>query len=343
MRAATIRDFGAPECIEIEDRPIPTPTDDDILLAVHFAAANHVDTFVRSGRWRTPLAFPFTVGRDAVGRVAGVGAAVTGVEIGQWVWCNSLGHDGRDGATAEFVVAPQAHVYPLPTGIEPAEMIALAHPAATACLALFRHGRLTESAAVLVEGAAGNIGSAACLLARAAGAEVVATCHSRDREYVTGLGAHRVLDYGDIAELVETLGEESVDLVVDTSGRNELERSVRLLRRGGRVVLIAGLSSTPALPVGAVYLKNLSITGFAISYATTEELAWTADCVNDAVSRLGLRPRAVHVLPFEDIAAAHRMLEDGTDAPGKLVIDVAGHGRANRDPRLPTVHDPRRT
>jgi 2-desacetyl-2-hydroxyethyl bacteriochlorophyllide A dehydrogenase len=326
MRTAVIHCCGAPQEIEIIEAEVPTPTRDEVLISVEYAAVNHVDTFVRSGAWATPMSCPFTVGRDAVGRVAAVGSAVDRFHPGQQVWCNSLGHDGRNGATAEFVTTSQRRVYPMPHGITPEEMAALAHPAATAQLALFRHARLTVNETVLIVGAAGNIGSAAVVLARAAAARVVATAHPRDHDYLRRLGADTVLDYRDDETFVARCSGE-IDVILDTSGNNDLPRFVNMLQRHGRVVLIAGMTSQPVLPVGPVYLKSLNVTGFAISYATVDELENTARHLNWAVENLGLRPRHVEVLDLGDVATAHELLERG-EVRGKLVIDITGRACA---------------
>src|SRR5207253_765147 len=111
------------------------------------------DTFVRSGAWRTPLEFPFVIGRDLVGTVAAAGAGAGGFRVGDRVWCNSLGHDGRQGAAAEQAVVPVDRLYHLPDGVDPVDAVALAHPAATAHLALFTHGRLRAGESVAVLGA----------------------------------------------------------------------------------------------------------------------------------------------------------------------------------------------
>ena len=322
MRAAVIHSCGSPASIQVMEREIPKPTADEVMVAVDYAAVNHVDTFVRSGRWATPLSFPFTVGRDAVGKVTAVGPAVDRVHVGQRVWCNSLGYDGRDGATADFVMVSQRRAYQVPPGIRSHEMAALAHPATTAYLALFQHAQLKVHERVLVIGAAGNVGGATVVLARAAGASVVAVAHPRDHDYVRRLGADIVLGHRDRQALV-TGNRDDVDVVIDTSGSNDLSLFVDVLRRHGRIVLIAGMSAEPVLPVGAVYLKNLTISGFAISHATIEELENAARHVNWAIGVLGLRPRRVKLFDLSDVGKAHDLLERG-DVRGKPVIEIGG-------------------
>jgi NADPH:quinone reductase-like Zn-dependent oxidoreductase len=95
-------------------------------------AVDPVDAFVRSGAYATPTPFPFVVGRDVVGTVAETGPGAVGFRVGDRVWCNSLGHGGRQGACAEYSVVPVDRLYHLPDGVDPVTAVAALHPAATA-------------------------------------------------------------------------------------------------------------------------------------------------------------------------------------------------------------------
>ncbi len=322
MRAAVIDRHGPPQCITLRELPVPTPGPDEVLVRVAFGSVNHVDTFVRSGAWRTPLAFPFVVGRDAVGTVVEAGdAAAAEFRAGDEVWTSSLGYDGRDGALAELVRVPRARLYRCPAGLPASELVALAHPASTAWLALFRHGHLRAGMRVLVVGGGGNVGWSAVHLAVAAGAVVVTTCGTDDAFDLDRAGATPV----DRAARLDrsTLGG-AVDLVVDTAGRNDLEAYLDVLAPGGRVVLLAGMATRASFPVGALYLNAATVTGFAISQASVEDLALAARHVVDAVERTGLRPRRLSSVPLELVAAAPARLERG-EGRGKVVVAVAAH------------------
>lgn len=320
VRAAVIDRFGPAGAIEVRDVPPPAPGPDDVLVRVTHGSVNHVDTFVRSGAWRTPLAFPFVVGRDAVGTVVACGAAAAGTwSVGDVVWTSSLGHDGRDGALAEHVCVPRARLYRVPPGVAPAELAALSHPGTTGWLALFRHGRLRAGQRVLVVGGGGNVGWAAVHLAVHAGATVLATAREEDHADLRTAGATPLDVREDLT--VDALGG-GVDLVVDAAGANDLERYVGVLRHGGRIVLLAGLRATATLPVGRLYLTGATVTGFTISQASVEDLAEAARHLADAVVHTGLRPRRVVVVPLDGVADAHHRLETG-HVRGKVVVDVA--------------------
>ncbi|KZV42181.1 putative quinone oxidoreductase [Dorcoceras hygrometricum] len=325
MRAAFVRKLGGPEAIEIGQLPVPACGPRDVLARVEALGVNHVDTFVRSGAYATPVPMPFIVGRDFVGRVVATGEAVRGFAPGDRVWCNSLGHAGRQGAFAEYALAPAERVYPLPDGVDPAEAVSLLHAAATAWLGLFREGALKPGETVYVGGAGGGVGSAAVQLAVATGARVLGAASGADAGWVRGLGVAAVFDYRDPAlyEHIGAAAADGVDLYWDTSGHHDFERTLPLLRRGGRVILAAGLKgSAPPLPVGALYTRDASLRGFAISNAPVQDLAEAARSINrhlaagDLKTRIGLR------LPLEDTARAHRLLEDpgGGHVGGRIVV-----------------------
>ncbi len=313
MRAAFIERLGPPQNISYGEVPDPLPGPHDVLVDITAVSANPVDTFVRSGLFRTELDFPFVIGRDLVGRVASAGPGAPGFAPGDLVWCNSLGHAGRQGAAAERAVVPADRLYHLPTGVDPVQAVAVVHPAGTAYLGLFRHGRVRPGETVLVAGAAGNVGSAMVVLAAEAGARVIATASPEDADYCRSLGAAEVLDYREPpATALQRAGIRSgIDVHLDTSGANDLATAVELLAPRGRIVLLAGATSSPVLPVGPLYMKDCSIHGFVISHATTGELAEAATTVNRLLSAGLLRPRSVEELPLSAASDVHRRLEQG--------------------------------
>src|SRR3954454_19576634 len=119
MRAAWIDQLGPAESIRYGELPVPSYGATDVLVQVEATAVNPVDTFVRSGQYHTPLAFPFVVGRDLVGTVAALGSGASHFAVGDRVWSNSLGHAGRQGAAAEYTAVPCERLYPLPDDIDP--------------------------------------------------------------------------------------------------------------------------------------------------------------------------------------------------------------------------------
>jgi NADPH:quinone reductase-like Zn-dependent oxidoreductase len=263
--------------------PVPGPT--DVLVRTELTAVNHVDTFVRSGGYATHTPFPFVIGRDLVGSVVRTGEGVDEFAIGEKVWCNSLGHRGRQGSFAEFAVVPRERLYRLPAQADPAIAASVLHTAATAYLGLFRTGSLRPGETVVVVGAAGGVGSAAVQLAVAAGARVFATAAPQDFDWCRRCGAHLLIDYRDQAlpALLAQAAPEGFDLWWDNSERH-VDLAVPLLKRGGRIIALAGMAARPVLPMGALCTRDASIRGFVISNASAADLAEAAAVINDLLA-----------------------------------------------------------
>lgn len=322
MRAAHVTELGPAENIRVGELDVPEPGPTDVLVRVSATAVNPVDTFVRSGAYPTTTPFPFVVGRDLVGEVAALGPGAAGFRLGERVWCDSLGHDGRQGAAAEYAVVPVERLYRLPADVDPVNAVAVAHPTATAQLALFTHGGLTVGETVYVAGGAGHVGGAAIVLAARAGARVVASAAADDLDHCRRLGADTVLDYRDpeFGERLRAAVPGGVGVHLNTSGKHDLGLAVDLLARRGRIVLLAGIGATPELPVGRLYTRGGSTIGFAISDATIPELAAAAARINQLLAAGVLAPRGVAVLPLDSAAEAHRRLEAGEARGSRIVL-----------------------
>lgn len=273
---------------------------------------NHVDTFVRSGAFRTPVQWPLIVGRDLVGEVVSTGAD-SPYTAGDLVWTSSLGFEGRPGAAAEMALIETGRCYRLPAGVAPPEAVAVFHGASTATLAL-RRARLSAGEHVFVHGAGGGVGAAVVQIAAAAGARVTAT--ARRPEQVAWLGGLT----GDIT-VVDTSDQpprpSGVDVHWDCTGTIPLGEAVDSLSPGGRAVVTAR-RVVDDVPAGQLYLRDLSILGFVLSRADAADLRWSADEVNRLLAE-GMRVPVAHTMRLSEAATAHRMVESGS-AHGKIVL-----------------------
>jgi NADPH:quinone reductase-like Zn-dependent oxidoreductase len=322
MQAAWIENFGAADSIRHGELPVAAPGPTDVLVRVTASPVDPVDILVRSGRYRTPVTFPFVVGRDLVGTVVTVGSPMLEFALGESVWCNSLGHGGRQGAAAEYAVVSADRLYRLPDGVDPVDAVAVVHPGATAYLALITHARLQAGETVYIAGGAGHVGSAAIVLAVRAGARVIASASAADLGYCHSLGATVAFDYRDplLIQHIAEVAPDGVDVHLDTSGHADLETAVNLLAPRGRIIAMAGFSARPELPVGRLYSRNGQLLGFAISNASTSELAAAAHRLNQLLADGSLTPRQVEVLPLAATAEAHRRLEEGRARGVRLVL-----------------------
>lgn len=321
MLAAYIRATGGVERIEVGQLPTPAPGPTDVVIRMEASGVNHVDLFVRSGAYPTHTPFPFVIGRDIVGTVVATGPGVTGFGPGDRVWCNSLGHAGRQGAFAEYAVAPVERVYPLPAGVAPEQAAPVLHAGATAYLGLFREAGLTAGETVFVAGAGGAVGSAVVQLAVAAGARVVATASRRDLSWCTRCGAAAVVPYDaeDLDGRLRAAAPDGFDVWWDNSGRNDFGRALPLLRLGGRILVMAGLAASPTLPVGQLYLRDASLRGFVISNASVSDLAAAAAMVNSALAAGHLRYRVGATYTLAHAAEAHAAMESGS-VRGRILV-----------------------
>ncbi|SEE36140.1 NADPH:quinone reductase [Streptomyces sp. 2231.1] len=236
MRAITVRDREAGvNGPVLEDMPHPHAAENDVIVRVHAAGFTRGEldwpgTWTdRAGRDRTPS----VPGHEVSGVVAELGYGTTGLSVGQRVF--GLTDWTRDGSLAEYVAVEARNLAPLPADIDHTVAAALPISGLTAWQGLFDHARLAAGQTVLVHGAAGGVGSIAVQLARQAGARVIGTGRSTDRDTVLGLGADTFL----ALDTDQWAAADQVDVVFDVIGGTVLERSAPLVRAGGTLVTIA--------------------------------------------------------------------------------------------------------
>lgn len=323
MHAAFIRATGGSDQIEYGELPTPRPGPTDVLVKMEASETNHVDLFVRSGAYKTHTPFPFVIGRDIVGTVAEKGPGVARFAVGDRVWCNSLGHHGRQGAWSEYAVVPGDRLYPLPDGVDAKAAAAVLHGVGTAHIGLVREARLAAGETLFIEGGGGAVGGAVIQMARDIGARIITSAGPKDEDWCRSLGAEIVLDYHrkDLYEQVRAAAPEGVDVWWDASGHNRFAECLPLLAMRARVVVMSGLkgSTPPTLPVGALYTHEITLHGFAISNASVSSLGAAAQTINRLLAAGKLRARIGATLRLAEAAKAHQMLESG-QARGRIVL-----------------------
>ena len=237
MKAVRSRTRGGPETLRYEDAPEPRLGEGDALVRVHAAAITPTELTWNStwtdahGKDRRPIVPSFEVS----GKVERVAPDVRDLAEGDTVY--GLLNFWRDGAAAEYAAVRAADLAPKPRSLNHVQAAAVPLSGLTAWQALFDHARLSRGDRVLIHGAAGGVGSFAVQFAHWRGAEVIATASKRHDEFLTGLGADKVLDYSSV-RFEEAVRD--VDAVLDTVGGDTLERSWEVLREHGILVTIAG-------------------------------------------------------------------------------------------------------
>lgn len=331
MKAAYVESPGPADRIIVGERPEPNPGPGQLLVRVRAAAFNPIDLYVRSGAVAMPLPLPYIVGSDFAGSVMALGEGATRFQVGDQVWGSNQGLLGRQGVAAEFAVVDEALAYPTPDGQSDAEAAARALVGITAHLGLFTHARLRVGEAVYVPGGTGGVGSMVVQMAKAAGARVATSAGSPERvELCRELGADLALDYRDpdLASRLREFAPGGFDVWFETHREPNLEISVPLLARRGRMLLIAGRAARPVLPVGSLYPRDCSILGFAMFNADADAQARAAADINRWAVAGQLRPVIRRTFALDDVARVHALME-GREVPGmvplsgKAVIEIS--------------------
>lgn len=321
MKAAYIEKLGPADGILFGELRQPPAGESQVLVRMAAVAVNPVDTYIRSGAYRTRMEFPFVIGRDMTGRVEAIGSRVRGFAPGDRVWCNNQGYDGRQGTFAEHVAIDEELLYRLPDEADEKEAVAVLHSATTACIGLRRAGGLRPGQKVFINGGAGNVGSALLQMATDMGARTMVTAGSEeDLAHCRSLGAERAANYHseDVEKEISEFAPEGVDVHWDATTRQDFEKAVAHLAFRGRIVVMAGMAARPVFPVGAFYTKDCSMHGFAVTNATREELRESAERINELMRRGKLKARISRVMPLADAAAAHHLLEESLGGKVKL-------------------------
>jgi NADPH2:quinone reductase len=346
MRAAVVREHGGYDKVRVERVPRPElEASDEVIVRVVACALNRLDLFARRGLTGPGVRgvhLPSITGVDVAGTVAETGAAVENVapgdrvviypslscgvceacERGEQTMCRRyriFGED-TDGGLAEYCRIPARNLERLPDQVSFVDAAAVPVAATTAWRMLMVAG-LKPTDRVLVLGAGGGVGSAAVQLAQVCGAVVFAVTRGQTRvDPLRQLGVERVVDRA--REAFETIiasetGGRGVDIIINPVGGDTWRSAIKSLAMGGRMAICgATIGDTPEFSIREIYQSHRQILGAPMgNRADFRE-------VLDLLYREAFKPAVHTVLPLEEIAEAHRLLEEG-QAFGKVVISVA--------------------
>lgn len=331
MKAAFLTETGGPDVIRYDELPTPEPGPTEVLVKVGAVAVNPIDTYIRSGSVALPIEFPYVIGCDLAGTVEKCGAEVKRLEPGDRVWGSNQSLFGRRGTFAEYAAVDEKWLYSTPEGETDAEAAAGALVGITAHLGLFLHAGLSEGETLFVNGGTGGVGSSVVQLAKAAGARVIATVGSEEKQTLCeDLGADRAVDYhrDDLDEEIRAFADPTggVNVWFETLREPTLDRTIGLMAKRGRIVLMAGREARPEFPVGPFYVNDLRMMGFAMFNASPEEQRQSAEAINRAYAAGRWQPNIGRTFPLSEAAAAHRLQEENTLARsgtlcGKIVLE----------------------
>ena len=311
MMALRAHTRGGAEQLVYEPAPVPVPGPGEALVAVHAAAITFAELTwdlswtTRDGRDRAPV----IPSHEVSGTVARLGPGASGPAVGDEVY--ALIDFDRDGAAADYVTLPAAHLAARPQSVSQAEAATVPLAALTAWQALVRYAVLKPGEQVLVQGAAGGVGSYAVQLAAVLGGTVTATGAARHRDFVLGLGAAAFMASGAGGTAHPGTAAQKYDVVIDTVGGDVLDASYDLTRRGGRLVTLSAPPSAEKATAAGVHAMFFVVT------PDTAELARLAALVDEGT----LCPIVSQTFPLAD---GREAFESATrpHPPGKTVLIV---------------------
>jgi NADPH:quinone reductase len=318
MKAIRVSEYGGPSVLKLEEVPTLPPGANQVLVRVHAAGINPVDTYLRSNTDNRGPKLPYTPGADAGGVVEAVGSGVAGVKAGDRVYVGGT----ATGSYAELCLCELAQVHPLPENVSCAQGAAMNVPYATAYHALFNRGHGRAGETVLVHGASGGVGIAGVQLARAGGMTVIGTAGTdRGRRLVAAQGAHHALDHtapGYLDELMTLTSGRGVDVVLEMLANVNLQKDLGAIAMGGRIVVIGNRGSVEINPRAAMN-KDAAILGMALFHASPAQMAGIHAALVEGLRNGTLRPVIAQEFPLAQAARAHEAVME-TGHHGKIVL-----------------------
>lgn len=314
MRAVVIREWGGPEVLELTDAETPQPGDGQKLIRVSAAGVNFADTHARENAYIAKYELPLIPGTEVAGMLED-GTRVVAMP--------------RSGGYAEYAVADDASIFPLPEALGDHDALALLIQGLTAWHLYRTAAQVREGETVVVHSAAGGTGSLAVQLGKPMGAgRVIASASSEEkRALALELGADAAIDGspdGLTERLVEANDGRAVDVVFDMAGGGVFEASVEALAPFGRVV-VYGIASRDQndLRTGRLMRASRGVVGFWLMHCLERPEAMMRAPLRDLFERAArgeLRPQLGNVYALSDVRQAHEDLA-GRRTTGKLVLD----------------------
>jgi NADPH:quinone reductase len=318
MKAIRVHEFGGPEVLKLEDLATPKPSSGEVLVRIHAAGVNPYDTYMRAGTYAVKPSLPYTPGSDGAGVVEAVGEGVKKIKKGDRVYTART----LTGAYAEYALALEEQVHPLPEKIDFKQGAGIWVPYGTAYHALYHSAKAHASETVLVHGASGGVGVAALQIARAMGLKVLGTAGTPiGLELAKREGAHQVFDHrkaGYQEEILQATDNRGVDIILEMLANVNLPYDTKLLATNGRVIVIGSRGEVTINP-RELMGRRASIRAFTLWAITAAEEADIHAGLFAGLENGTLRPVVGKVLPLAEAARAHtEILEPGS--AGKIVL-----------------------
>ena len=329
MRAAVITEPGGPDVLQLQEVADPTYGPDEVLVAIHASALNRMDLIQRRGRYPVPAGVRGDIpGVEVAGVIEAVGDRVQGWKQGDRVMAlvNGMGHATR-------IAVHERMLMPIPANLDFAQAASIPEVFLTAYDALMLQCELAMGESVLIHAVGSGVGTAAVQLAHAQSCLTFGTAGSAEKlEQARALGLDVGVNYhdADFAEVVEReTGGAGVNVILDLIGAPYWEQNQRAIAVKGRMILVGSLggSTLERANVGFGGGKRASVRGTGLRSRPLEEKAVLVQLFNQRIvplfARGIIRPVVDRVFPFDEISAAHTLMESNANF-GKIVLAIEG-------------------
>jgi NADPH2:quinone reductase len=320
---------GGPDVLQEVEEDLPQPQAGEARVKILAAGVSAYDGMLRRYSFPGAARVPYTPGEDIVGVVDKLGEGVSTVELGQMVAGFTF---GAGGGYSEFICRPAGELVPVPAGVDPTEAVCLVVNYLTAHLAMHQTAKIQSGERILVQGAAGGVGTALLQLGKLAGLEMYGTASKHNHALVSALGATPI-DYRteDFVKCIRSLAGDGVDAVFDPiGGAGQILRSYRALREGGRLVWF-GMAATKKKGLWIIPSTLLMRAVLALipdgkqaplAPDLSKDKSWyreTLTELHDSLAAGEIKPVVAERIPLLEAARAHELLERSGYA-GKMVL-----------------------
>jgi NADPH:quinone reductase-like Zn-dependent oxidoreductase len=332
MRAFIVKHYGKKEKLHLTGIAEPVVSENDVLVQIHAAGVNLLDSKIRDGEFKLILPYkpPFALGHDVAGVVTKVGSRVSKFKVGDEIYARPADH--RMGTFAEFISINENDVALKPKNLSMEEAASLPLVGLTAWQALVEKANLKKGQKVFIQAGSGGVGTFAIQLAKHLGATVATTTSSANTDLVKSLGADVVIDYKKVD--FETI-LHGYDVVLNSQDQKTLEKSLRILKPGGKLISISGppdpeFANEMDFPWYVKFIIKLLSSGvrkkakrltIRFSFLFMRAEGNQLDQITKLIESGVIRPVMDKVFPFEQTNDAMSYVEAGR-AKGKVVIKV---------------------
>ena len=319
MKAILVQDFGGPEVLQIQTVPDPTPQSGEVVIKLHAAGVNPVETYQRAG---TPpynnVEFPWTPGSDGAGEIVEVGDDAGDWKIGDRVYVYA---PRGAGTYAEMIACKSSQVYRLPDQVSFEQGAAIGVPYATAHRALFGKAGAKAGEVVFIHGASGGVGTAAIQLANRAGLSVAGS--ASDEEFIERVGAKYTFDHNVEGYLSDALGAtcgRGFDVILEMKAGENLGRDAEVLAPFGRIVIIGSGGPVEINPRDWM-MRDATILGMTLFNVNGAQLREIHADLIDGLRSGQLNPIIDQKFALADAARAQEAVMHG-ESHGKIVLTM---------------------